>query len=266
MKEHEFKKKWGQNWLKSTEVIYDLLEAITIDPDDSILEIGPGAGAITEFLPMNCKQVVAVEIDPVLVSAFREKFAHIRNLSVVEADVLSLDLNELIDSKKLNKIVGALPYNISKKIIEKVLLSFPVKIKNAIFIIQKEVAESYAGVGNKRSMLHHLFSCFYNIKIVRHIESSAFKPAPNVDSSLILFIPKTESRYLIDTALTEEFTEFLHQIYRNPRKKLTKNLSIMLVDEKLKLIYTELGLEENTRVEELKTTQIVRLFNFISGR
>ncbi|MFW5703186.1 MAG: ribosomal RNA small subunit methyltransferase A, partial [Candidatus Dojkabacteria bacterium] len=211
--------------------------------------------------PMNCEYVLSVEVDDDLVEILTERYEHIDNLEILHADVLELDLAEILNNKKINKIVGALPYNISKRIIEKLLSVDTKQIQVAGLVLQKEVAHDYAGVGNKNSFLHALYSAIYEIKIVEDIEKSVFNPVPKVDSSSIIFTRKNSADFSVAAKDFSKYAKFLKNAFRNPRKKLIKNLKSIFKETDWDKVYQNIGFEENIRVEQLTNHQLVALFH-----
>lgn len=263
MKARDFKhkKRYGQNFLGSTKHVLALLEAIELSNKDRILEIGPGMGAITDFLPMNCEFVLAIDIDPELIEILSEKYEHVSNLEIMESDVLEVSPAHLLAENNLNKVVGALPYNISKLIIDRFCSNPQINIELAGFILQKEVAHDYAGIGNKNSFLHTYYSAINEIILVDDIEKSVFKPEPKVDSSSIVFKRRPESQYLVSKEQLDSYRKFLKNAFRNPRKKLSKNLKNIYKEYNWDLVYSKLNLEDNIRVEQLTNQQLIDLFH-----
>ena len=111
MANHPYKKKWGQNFIKDNNFIMKIINIIDPKKDDKIIEIGPGKGALTNYLADNVKNLVAVEIDPLLCSALENDFNG--NVKIINQDILNLELNNFSD---YNKIVGNLPYYITTPI------------------------------------------------------------------------------------------------------------------------------------------------------
>lgn len=256
-----FKYKFGQNFLKNEKALLELIEILQPNNDDNILEIGPGTGVITDYLLEPAGNVTLVEIDSELVNLLSEKYVNYlekNKLEIWNKDILQVNREE-IKKNNINKVVGALPYNISKKIIE-ILLDPPLEnVTKYMFILQKEVAHKYAGLGNKGSFLNHIYSIWYDIYLIRDIEKSHFYPEPKVDSSIILFKPKPKT-VLAKSELTG-YKKFLKNTYRNPRKKLQKNLKSIYRDVNWEVIFTELQLSELTRVEELDKNKLIEIYN-----
>ena len=134
MNSHPYKKKWGQNFIKDQNTIKKIIDLINPQKTDRIIEIGPGKGALTNDLSEIAKELIAVEIDPLLCKELQGNFKN--DIKIINEDILKLDLNKF---NNYNKIIGNLPYYITTPIIFKIL-EYPFWDK-IIFMIQKEVAE-----------------------------------------------------------------------------------------------------------------------------
>lgn len=258
--EFNFKKKWGQNFIKSTEVVLDAVEALDLHPTDRLIEIGPGNGAFTEFMAASVEYMRLIEIDSELIPLLTEKFGFLTTVEIIQQDVLKVDTRELISALNINKVFGALPYNISKQIVELFCGNYSATFDRCVFVLQKEVAHAYAGIGKKSTMLNQIYSVFNDIYLIEDIERSHFKPEPKVDSSLILFksIPRSEIKFS-ETEI-KLFIKFVKNCYRNPRKKLKKNLKAIYSELDWDKLFREINIAESARVEELGTDELRALF------
>lgn len=245
MFEHEFKKQFGQNFLTNVKWIVDMLSAAEINKDDQIVEIGPGAGALTEFLIEQAQRVIAVEIDYDLVDYLREKFEQYDNFEVKNADILEVNIKRLTKNEPY-KLIGALPYNISKKIIRRFILEDN-KPESATFIIQKEVAKKYTAKAPKASFLSTFASIYANVEYLGTIPKGEFNPVPAVDGGILKFTnikPKVENHV--------ELNKFIKLGYTQPRKKLSKSLSNYGYEKAATEANLEkMGLSANARAGEL---------------
>jgi len=114
---HFFKKSFGQNFLRDVSYAKKIVEAACIDKSDTVIEIGPGDGIVTKYLLESAKQVISIEIDNELIPVLNEKFQTHNSFKLINEDILSIDLSSVHNNKPY-KVVGSLPYNISKKIIQ----------------------------------------------------------------------------------------------------------------------------------------------------
>jgi 16S rRNA (adenine1518-N6/adenine1519-N6)-dimethyltransferase len=257
-----FKKEFGQNFLTDIETAIEFVEHAGIKGEDTVIEIGPGEGVITQFLLQEAKKVICVEIDVRFVNELRHKFkSYIKTgkLEVIHSDVLELSAASL--QLPAYKIVGSLPYNISKQIIKK-FLEAENPPESMTFIIQKEVAEDYAAKPSKATFLSNYASLFSDVKYLQKVRKEFFKPQPKVEGGIIKF---TMTNDQISETEREALVKFLKSAFLNPRKKLLKNLnSIYRIDkENLKSIFQKVGVGENARASELKLDQWKKLHSYI---
>lgn len=234
------KKHLGQHFLTSKKALSDIIRAGELNKNDSVLEIGPGKGVLTEALLRDTKKVVAVEMDTDLIPILAEKFkSEIKSgqLTLINADILELSSKDI----KLTdyKLVANIPYYITGAIIRKFLgeSNRPSKI---VLLIQKEVAERICSRNGKESLLSLSVKAYGNPKIISKVPKGAFSPPPNVDSSVISI--SINKRVLLGDAKHEEqFFRVLHAGFAHPRKMLVGNLSkeykcdLMSVFEELKM-------------------------------
>ena len=143
----KFSKNLGQNFLMDKNIIDKIIEGTEINAEDTVIEIGPGIGVITQEAANRAKKVIAVEIDKSLIPILEETLAEHDNIKIINEDILKLDLNKIIDEENAEsvKIIGNLPYYITTPIIMKIL-NDEVKAKSITVMMQKEVAERIKAV------------------------------------------------------------------------------------------------------------------------
>jgi 16S rRNA (adenine1518-N6/adenine1519-N6)-dimethyltransferase len=182
---HRPRKRFGQNFLRDQNIISKIIEYINPDPSDTLVEIGPGQGALTEHLIDSCKSLHLVEIDRDLVSLLRNKYGHIDTLKVHAKDALKFNFSELADHGKI-RVVGNLPYNISTPLIFH-LLDYKSCIQDMHFMLQKEVVDRMAAeVGNKTyGRLSIMTQLFTEVDKLFDVPPTAFYPSPKVYSSVV---------------------------------------------------------------------------------
>ena len=219
--DHPFRKRWGQNFL----VDRNLLEKIvrTIDPkkSDSILEIGPGEGALTELIYPLVKEMVAIEIDPMLIEHLKNRES-LKGLNIVHGDVLLQDL-ESLPVKNLVRVIGNIPYNITSPIIFWLIeqLHF---WDDAFIMMQKEVAERLsAAVGTKAyGRFTVVTGAYLNMEYCFTIPPDVFIPKPKVDSAIIRFTKKENP--LISDEKYMRFNKLVSAAFSQRRKMLRNTL------------------------------------------
>jgi 16S rRNA (adenine1518-N6/adenine1519-N6)-dimethyltransferase len=219
--DHPFRKRWGQNFL----VDRNLLEKIvrTIDPkkSDSILEIGPGEGALTELIFPKVKEMVAIEIDPMLIEHLKNRES-LKGLNIVHGDVLLQDIEKL-PVKNLVRVIGNIPYNITSPIIFWLIeqLHF---WDDAFIMMQKEVAERLsAAVGTKAyGRFTVVVGAYLNMEYCFTIPPDVFIPKPKVDSAIIRFTKKENP--LISDEKYMRFNKLVSTAFSQRRKMLRNTL------------------------------------------
>lgn len=241
------KKKYGQNFLKDSSAISQIVEAMPHN-SNKIVEIGPGLGDLTKFL-VKRKDVLAYEVDSDLYKLLSSEFSsEIENgrLKILLGDVLAhWDTNHTLYDAKYD-LVANLPYYIATNII---LRAFDdANCENIIVMVQKEVAQKFTANSKESefcalSVITHLISV--ESKILFDLPPSAFNPPPKVDSSVILIKKKDGARFDYD------FNKFLKVAFIQPRKTLIKNLSQYTQKDVLVPIFDELGLSMTIRPHEL---------------
>ena len=192
---HRARKRFGQHFLIDPAVISQIVAAIGPQEGDTLVEIGPGQGAITIPLSRFPASLHAIEFDRDLVPTLRSRFAKDENVSVHEADALQFDYSTL--GQRL-RIVGNLPYNISTPLIFK-LLDFRENIFDLHFMMQKEVvARMAASPGNKSyGRLTVMLGCFMEVFPLFDVPPTAFSPPPKVTSAVVRMRPKPDGGLLI---------------------------------------------------------------------
>lgn len=184
-----FQKKYGQNFLIDSHVLEKIMDAAEIGKDDCVVEIGPGIGTMTQYLAERAGEVVAVEIDKNLIPILKETLADYKNVSIINEDILKVDLNRIVEEKNGGrpvKIVANLPYYITTPIIMG-LFENHVPVKSITVMVQKEVADRMqVGPGTKDYGALSLAVQYYaKPEIVAIVPPNCFIPRPNVASAVI---------------------------------------------------------------------------------
>ncbi|MGW8313038.1 MAG: 16S rRNA (adenine(1518)-N(6)/adenine(1519)-N(6))-dimethyltransferase RsmA [Desulfuromonadales bacterium] len=220
MTSHRPRKRFGQNFLRDQHVLDRIMTAADLQPEDRILEIGPGPGALTERLLSTGLPVLAVEIDRDLGTALQQRTAE--NLDIRIGDALRLDWSQLLHSPPYT-LVANLPYNVSSQILFKILDHRWV-FRRLVLMFQKEVGDRLLARENTRDygILSVLMQTWFRIERVVKVPPHAFFPPPKVDSVVLRFDPLTEPRVLLhDEAL---YRKLVKSAFAQRRKTLRNSL------------------------------------------
>lgn len=219
---HEFKKKFGQNFISDKNLLNAICEDAEVGKDDEVLEIGAGAGTLTSAISSRAKKVVSYEIDTSLQEHLLE--LELENTKFIFGDVMNFDLEEIEkDFSGEYKMIANLPYYITTPIIFK-FLNNSKKIKSLTIMVQKEVAERIvAGVGGKDYGVLSIMTSFYgDAEINRIVSRKMFYPQPNVDSAVVTIKINREKYKNINS---DEFYNFIKSAFSMRRKTLKNNLT-----------------------------------------
>jgi len=260
------KKALGQNFLVDEFVIEDIAEAAAADPADTVLEIGPGRGALTAALAERCASLIAVELDSDLIPALRTQFILHPNVSIVEGDILKTDINALLGSAPAARsIVGNLPYYITTPVLMK-FIEEDVKADRITVMVQKEVADKISASpgGSAYGVLAVILQHFFEISRVTEAPADCFRPRPKVDSSVIMLLPRSE-RAADSPEDKSAYCSLVKAAFSQRRKTLANSLSGFRGKGKedwLRII-EKLGLPADIRPERLSPLDFAKLEEYI---
>ena len=214
----------GQNFLRDEDVIEKIADVAGLKSEDIVVEIGPGKGILTEALAKKCKKVVAIEIDKDLAGQLRKNFRNKKNVEIINADILKINLSELLGSEASKyKVVANLPYYITSPIIRLFLESkFPPF--EMILMVQKEVAERIISGPGKMSILALSVQYYAKVELLFEVNKSCFFPAPKVDSAVIR-ITRSLKHETISRSETDNFFRVVRAGFSAKRKLLVNNLA-----------------------------------------
>ena len=254
---HQARKRFGQNFLHDPGVIERIVRSINPKPDDRIVEIGPGLGALTEELLAVNPRLQVVELDRDLIPVLRTKFFNYPEFRIHEADALKFDFSELAQDGPL-RIVGNLPYNISTPLIFHLLEQSGV-VKDMHFMLQKEVVQRLAaGPGdNHYGRLGIMAQYFCKVQPLFEVGPGAFRPAPKVDSAIVRLVPhETLPHPARDLASLQMV---VRTAFNARRKTLRKSLGNLIRVEELQA----LGINDGLRPENLSLAEFVAIADFL---
>lgn len=267
-----FKKSFGQNFLTDTNILQKIVDTAEIDKNVNIIEIGPGIGALTEFLAENAAEVVAFEIDERLVPILEDTLRDHDNIKVINEDVLKADLQTRVkEFKNPNlpiKVVANLPYYITTPILMHLIES---KIPFAEFVVmmQKEVADRISAEPNTKAYgsLSIAVQYYMTAKVAFVVPRTVFVPAPNVDSAILKM--KRREQPLVEVKDEDFFFRVSKISFVHRRKTLWNNLTSHFgkseeVKTKLEQALGNANIKPSIRGEALSIPDFARLSDALS--
>ena len=229
------KKSLGQNFLIDLNIIKKIVNQIEIN-NRNVIEIGPGKGALTDFiLQKKPKSLTLIEKDNVLFENLKLKYQNIKNLKIINKDVLKINFETNL--KKNSIMFGNLPYNIASQILTKMIrINWPSKYSDLIFMFQKEMGERIIGKFNTSMYGRLSILSNFKLKIVNrfHVSPNCFIPVPKVDSTVIHFKPIKKIIYKIKNI--ENLEKVTRILFSNKRKMINKNIKKILNNKQLESI------------------------------
>ena len=265
----KFQKKFGQNFLIDTHVLEKIIESAGITKDDFVLEIGPGIGTMTQYLCENAREVMAVEIDNNLIPILGETLAAYDNVTVVNEDILKLDIAKVAKEHNNNKpikVVANLPYYITTPIIMGLFESH-VPLESITVMVQKEVADRMqSGPGTKDYGALSLAVQYYSkAEIVANVPPNCFMPRPNVGSAVIRLT--CHEKAPVDVDDEKLMFKLIRASFNQRRKTLQNGINnapdLNFNKEQVVAALDEMGLVSTIRGEALTLEQFAKLSNLL---
>jgi len=219
---HIFRKKWGQNFLNDTNLLKRIVRTVDPQKDDSILEIGPGDGSLTELIFSKVNQMAVVEIDPLLIKQLTIR-SDLKGLNIIHGDILLQEIQDISINNPV-RIIGNIPYNITSPIIFWLIeqLDF---WDDAFIMMQKEVAERLtAKIGTKQySRITVVVGVYLEMEFCFKIAPEVFYPKPKVDSAIIRFTKKKSP--VVSDGQYVKFNKLVKAAFSKRRKMLRNSLN-----------------------------------------
>ncbi len=255
-----FKKKYGQNFLKDKRIIDSIIYKADVDKDTLVIEVGPGAGALTVPLALKAGRVISFEIDESLKDILSSKLNEYNNVEVIYGDFLKGDVNNVLKRYDFSKkiMVSNLPYYITTPIIMK-FIDDNIDVSKLVIMVQKEVALRFSASVNSReyNSLTVFLNYYYDIKKLVNVPRTVFVPVPNVDS-VVIELKKKENKLYVKNE--EVFFKLVRDSFKFKRKTLKNNLRDYDLD-KIEKILMESGLSLQVRAEALSLEMFVKIAN-----
>ncbi|MEX0604664.1 MAG: 16S rRNA (adenine(1518)-N(6)/adenine(1519)-N(6))-dimethyltransferase RsmA [Marinobacter sp.] len=255
---HQARKRFGQNFLHDAGVIEQIVRSIGPKPDDTMVEIGPGLGALTEEILAVNPNLQVVELDRDLIPILRTKFFNYPGFEIHEGDALKFDFGQLVRDKPL-RIVGNLPYNISTPLIFHLLGQSDV-VQDMHFMLQKEVVQRLAAVSgdNNYGRLGIMAQYFCKVQPLFEVGPGAFRPSPKVDSAIVRLVPHRTLPHPAKDLKTLQGV--VRTAFNARRKTLRKALGSLITVERL----NGLGIDDGLRPENLTLEHYVAIADFLT--
>jgi 16S rRNA (adenine1518-N6/adenine1519-N6)-dimethyltransferase len=251
------RKRFGQHFLKDTRVLDDIAAALGDVRERTVIEIGPGRGALTDRLVARAGRVVAIELDRDLVQHLRARYADQPHVTIVEGDVLHTNLAELAGGPYV--LAGNVPYYITTPIIFHAL-EFP-RPDVAVYLVQKEVADRMAAPPGDKTYgaLSVNLQAVVDVALLRKVQPGAFNPPPAVDSAVVRVTPKAES--VVEPALEARFRSFVLAAFGLRRKQLVRVVRTVanLDADAAAAVVASCGLSAEARPETLTPADFAKL-------
>ena len=252
--QHRARKRFGQNFLHDAGIIHRILRAIHARPDQHLLEIGPGQGAITEGLLGSDARLDVIELDQDLIPLLKMRFGLDPKFTLHQGDALKFDFASLVEGGEKLRVVGNLPYNISTPLIFH-LLDHAAVIEDMHFMLQKEVVERMAAGpgGGDWGRLSIMVQYHCRVEHLFNVGPGAFNPPPKVDSAIVRLVPHAvlphpaKDHRLLERVVREAFNQ--------RRKTLRNTLKQLLPAEAIEAA----GVDGSLRPEQLDLAAFVRL-------
>ena len=262
-----FKKSFGQNFLTDTNILQKIVDTAEIDKNVNVIEIGPGIGALTEFLAENAAEVMAFEIDDRLVPILADTLRDFDNVTVVNQDILKVDLAQYIAEFKNPdlpiKVVANLPYYITTPILMH-LIESGIPFSEFVVMMQKEVADRISAQPNTKAYgsLSIAVQYYMTAKVAFIVPRTVFVPAPNVDSAILKMVRREQPA--VEVQDEKSFFKVTKASFVHRRKTLWNNLTSYFgkseeVKEKLENALAKANLVANVRGEALDLVAFARL-------
>jgi 16S rRNA (adenine1518-N6/adenine1519-N6)-dimethyltransferase len=256
------RKSLGQHFLNDRRILERIADALELTGSETLLEIGPGRGSLSEVLVPRAKRLVLIEYDRALAALLRERYANTASVEVIEADVLTVNLGAVAGGPYC--LVGNVPYYITTPILFHALE--PPRPDRAVYLVQREVADRIAASpGSKEyGALSVNVQALANPKSLFRVAPGSFQPPPKVESAVIRIEPRSD--VAIDPAHEEAFRRFVIDAFGMRRKQMRRILrSLLNLDvDRADALLANAGVEGDARPETLTPADFARIVKQIS--
>ncbi len=255
-----FKKKYGQNFLKDKNILHNIINRSCIDKDTLVIEIGVGAADLTIEISQYAKKVLGYEIDNSLKPIINEKLKNTNNVDIIYDDFLNRNVKDDISKYDYNKlyVISNLPYYITTPILMKII-SEKIGVEKIVIMVQKEVGDRFnAKVGTRDySSLTIFLNYYFEINKIMDVSRKCFLPEPKVDS-IVIEMKRRKNKYVVKNE--ESFFKLVKDSFTHKRKNLKNNLKNYDLS-KIDSILSKYNLNLNVRAEHLTIEQFIDISN-----
>ena len=269
------KPKLGQHYLVQDPAAQRIVEALGDVSQSTVLEIGPGRGALTSLLAKRARRLIAIELDRVLAAQLRMNFALSPNVEIIEGDILAIDFHTLFGPKPGStrpgmeltpervRVVGNLPYYITSDILLR-LFAYRQYFETIVIMVQREVADRLAAPpgSSEYGLLSATTQLYAQVETLFTLPPAAFSPPPKVQSTVVrlTMAPRVESLRVAE----EDFVSFLKLSFGQKRKTLWNNLKLQYQPEALRAALEKSGVKADLRAEALSLEKSAALFRALT--
>ncbi|MEO8401903.1 MAG: 16S rRNA (adenine(1518)-N(6)/adenine(1519)-N(6))-dimethyltransferase RsmA [Gammaproteobacteria bacterium] len=258
---HVARKRFGQHFLQDKQIIHRIVDAIMPTPEQHLVEIGPGQGALTLPILKKVGRLDVIELDRDLIPHLKARCAEKGELIVHQADALKFNYAELVTDEKQLRLIGNLPYNISTPLIFH-LLEFSTQIVDMHFMLQKEVVDRLAARtgADAYGRLSIMVQYHCRVSSLFNVGPDAFNPPPQVDSSIVRLIPHRELPNRAQDFV--HFASLVKAAFAHRRKTLRNCLKTMMTDEDWETSH----IDSQLRAEQVSLAEYVKLSNMLVSK
>jgi 16S rRNA (adenine1518-N6/adenine1519-N6)-dimethyltransferase len=249
------KKSFGQNWLRDEYTLGLIVESAEIKPKDTVLEVGPGLGYLTNKLAKFADQVVCIEADQDLIPHLNHQFGAVSNIKIIQADILKYNLTKL---PKDYLVVANIPYYLTSNLIRQLLESNNPPLR-MVLMVQKEVAERIVATPGQMSVLSFSVQYYAEAKIIAPVSKELFEPIPKVDSAIIKIKRRQKPAFNADT---KKLFRLVKAGFGERRKMLRNSLAggLQLDSMRVEKLLQQSDIKPTTRAQELSMKQWQSLY------
>ena len=255
------RKRLGQHFLTDRHALERIVDALEIGLGETVVEIGPGRGALTDLLAERAAHLIAVEIDRLLIPVLTERYAAVPNVRIVEADVLEISLGSLVDGPFA--LIGNVPYYITTPIIFQALR--PPRPTRMVFLVQREVADRIAAPPGDRTYgaLSANVQALADVHIAGRVSAGSFHPKPKVDSAILRLTPRAEP--LVTSEEERPFQHFVQAAFGQRRKQIRRVLrELFAIDvARAEAVLRECAIHPEARPETLSAAEFVAILRAV---